>query len=262
MKKKFISLNNQKIAYLESGKGLVMLILHGWGISSDYYVELQSLLDKNFHVLGIDFPGFGGSELPKGPFSVSDYAEIVHKFLDKKKIKKYLILAHSFGGRVALKIAAKNPQGLKGLILTGCAGIKPRKSLKRWMIKMLAKGGKCLSSLPFLKRFSAIFKKIIYGLAGAHDYEGLKEPVMKETFRLVVEEDLRPLLKKIKVPTLLLWGRKDGMTPLKDGIMMSKEIKQATLKVFEDCGHRLPYEKAKDFAQEVFKWLANIALLF
>lgn len=255
MRKHFIFLDKLKIAYYYSGQGPVLIILHGWGISSDYFLELQKYLSENFTVYNIDFPGFGLSSLPVKPYSVSDYAEVLQQFISKVIPKDYYLLAHSFGGRIAIKLASENPKSLNGLILTGSAGLKPKLQIKRICFLIIAQIGKFLIKLPLISKFSHKFRILLYKAIRVSDYVKLDTDVMKETFKLVIAEDLAPYLDKIKVKTLLLWGKDDKLTPLRDGQYMNKKIKNSQLVVFDSVGHRLPYAKPKEVAKKVSEWL-------
>ncbi|MFZ5933063.1 MAG: alpha/beta fold hydrolase, partial [Patescibacteria group bacterium] len=89
-----------------------------------------------------------------------------------------------------------------------------------------------------------------------HDYERLEE-TMKKTFRSVISEDLRLLVKYIKVPVLVLWGKKDKMTPSTDAYYIKREKPQAKLVLFEEEGHKLPYTRPVTLAQEIDKWFTE-----
>lgn len=255
MTQKYLTVSSQKIAYYEAGQGTALIILHGWGISSDYFCELQKLLSRHFHVFNIDLPGFGNSSLPGQPFSVADYADLIEKFITAQKISSYYILGHSFGGRIALKLGSRGPKELKGLILTGCAGLKPSLSLRRLAALIIGTFAQFLKKVSFAPKLFQKIRTLILRFFASADYAKLNNKIMQETFKKVVQEDLRPLLPQIKAPTLLLWGRLDRLTPLRDGIIMSKEIPNSRLVILEQIGHRLPYTKPQEFTQTIVNWM-------
>ncbi len=98
------------IDYSDVGKGQILVLLHGWarGLSKEKYSNLINLLSKNFRVIALDFPGFGGSDQPPCPWGVDSYAKLVVNFLTKLKVKPIAIIGHSFGGKVAIKLTATN----------------------------------------------------------------------------------------------------------------------------------------------------------
>jgi pimeloyl-ACP methyl ester carboxylesterase len=254
MNKKFVQIEGLNIGYREGGVGKHIVLLHGWGIDGSSYLGLLELLEKKYHVIAPDFPGFGLSDAPEEAWDVSAYKQFVLKFVDALGISHFSVIAHSFGGRVSLKLGAENAEMVDAMVLTGCAGIKPKKSLKRLAFGAVAKGGKLLFSLPFPDTFKRGARKLLYKVVREHDYEKL-EGVMKEVFKKVVAEDLRSYLKDVRPKVLLLWGANDRSTPLADGQLMERRMPKAELKVYEGVGHRLPYERAAELAEDVIQFI-------
>lgn len=223
-----------------------LIILHGWGLSSDSYHELAKLLAEDFHVIVPDLPGFGKTPVPKDAYRVSDYAAVVKKLLKDQKINEVVIVGHSFGGRIAIRLAQSSAKLVKALVLTGTPGVEKfhlKRSLKRAIYWTAAKGMKIVSFVPAVKRLRSRFYQ--------HRDFGAVEGVMKETFLNVVREDLTSVAKKIQQPTLLLWGARDQLAPIYDAEKMLKIMPHSYLKIFNKVGHKLPYEKPHEFAQEV-----------
>lgn len=146
----------------------------------------------------VDFPGFGESAEPVRPFTVADYAAEVLALADEIGADSFALVGHSFGGRVALEIAAKHPERVGALALVDAAGLKPRRK-PSYYIRVAAH-----------KLLRKLGKK---GLAGSSDYN-LLSPVMKATFVRVVNYDQTPLLAEIKCPTAIFWGKDDSDTPI------------------------------------------------
>lgn len=230
-------------------KGPLIVLLHGWGASKEKLLPLgNALSQKEWQVLIPDLPGFGKSSSPPKPWGVGEYAnfvlEAINKLYGKEKI---YLFGHSFGGRLAIKMASLYPHKIAGIVLCGSAGISRASFLKRGSFLVLAKIGKII----FPK--SEKFRQLIYKLAREHDYEKTKG-VMRETFKLVISEDLKPLLSKIKAPTLVLWGTKDKMTKYSDARVIAADVEQAKLISFPGLGHKLPYEKPELLAEKISKW--------
>lgn len=230
--------------------GLAVAILHGWGSKVEKWNPLKKELEKaGFEVFVPQLPGFGKSRTPDQPWSVSDYAQWVKTRLPKH----YFLVGHSFGGRIAIKLASQKPEGLKGLILIGSAGIKQRKTLKHFIFWLLAKIGKLFFNIPPFSIFKSFARRILYKLAGERDYYQAKG-AMKETLKRVISEDLKEDLKRIKVPTLILWGERDSFTPLSDGELMNRLISGSSLKVFPNADHSLPLKLPREVALEIIKF--------
>lgn len=226
-----------KVAYLRSGKGPVLLLLHGWGLCKEKYQPLVELLARKYEVVVVDLPGFGQAEAPKIAFRVEDYAQWVVEFIKQEKIRPELILGHSLGGRIAIKLAANRLVDCKRMILVASAGIE-RKSLRVKIWGWLAR----ITPEVIKNRLSV----------GSKDYREARG-VMKDTMKLVVGENLENDLPRVSVPTLLVWGREDRTTPLWQAKIINQGIAGSKLVVMEG-NHGLPYKEADKVAQVITKW--------
>jgi pimeloyl-ACP methyl ester carboxylesterase len=227
----------------------VIFLLHGWGASKEKLLPLGKLLEKNgWQVFILDLPGFGKSDDPPEQWGLKEYSDFISRIIDKYlKNEKVYIFGHSFGGRIAIKLASLNPEKIKGIILCGSAGVSRANVVKRGLFLSLAKIGKLFFGEN--KQFS----KLIYKLAREHDYEK-SSGVMRETLKLVLNEDLKPLLTNLPIPVLILWGKQDQMTKYSDAIIINEEVGQSKLVSFEGSGHQLPYERPELLVKEITKW--------
>lgn len=195
-----------------------MIFLHGWGgdVRSFLFVA------KNLGVRAtlVDFYGFGKMPHPDYPLTVKDFAEGVIGTMDAAGIAKADIVGHSFGGRVAIYLAAYYPERVNKLVLVDSAGVKPRRGIKYYFRITLHK----------------ILKKFGGGLKGSDDYRALS-PVMQATFRNVVNYDETPLLGRISAETAIFWGDNDKDTPLYMAKKLNKKIPNSFLFVLTNAGH-------------------------
>lgn len=235
-----------------------ILILHGWNLSSKNFRQLQKELSyKGYKVYCIDLPGFGATKVPKISYKLSDYVEFVKGYLVKNKLSKIILIGHSFGGRISIKIAAENPKIVHALILTGAPGINPVPRSKILLFLYLAKAGKRLFSLPVLAGIQDKARNLLYRIARASDFYNTDEK-MRETFKNVIKEDLVPYMKRIIAPTLLIWGAEDRMVPVEIAAKMNKMINKSKLVVINEARHGVPWTHPKEFADEVEKFLKNL----
>ncbi|MDD5739251.1 MAG: alpha/beta hydrolase, partial [Candidatus Peribacteraceae bacterium] len=224
----------------------VLLCLHGWGGSKESFAELKAMLEgEDVLILTPDLPGFGLEPEPDRPWSVDDYADWVEAWLQRNAPTEgcsTLLLGHSHGGRIAIKLATR-PQlpatsyQLQHLYLCAAAGIRHR-SLKRSVGKVLAGIGRVLFAIPGLSKLEPYAKKLLYKVLREHDYEQASS-VMRQTLAKVTAEDLTPLLPKITIPTDLFWGENDTYTPVKDGYTMHNAIRGSVLHTFAATRHRV-----------------------
>ena len=205
------------------------LILHGWGSCAQRWEEVKNYLEsKGFKVYVPDLPGFGQSPPPKKVWSISDYAEWVKEYCKEQNLLKVFLLGHSFGGAIALKFSLKYPEKVKKLFLVAPAIIRKR-SLKKEIIKKIAK------PFSFLPESA---KKIIYIKILKSNYP-LKKGIMRDIFLRVIKEDQLEDCSSISVPTVIIWGENDNITPLKDAYSIYKRMKKSKLVIIEDQGHDL-----------------------
>lgn len=216
----------------------ILIFLHGWGACKETFSPVIASLKEKYRIVAPDLPGFGKTGEPSRPWTVADYADFFQEFLKALGLENQAFSAcgHSHGGRLLIKWAARRPKGLKRLILIDSAGIKPKRSLG-WYIKVYRyKIGKRLILLPGVNKLLAPLLADKIAKAGSTDYQQAS-PLMKRTMVLQLDEDLKPCLPRIKVPTLLFWGEGDRDTPLEQGQLMEKEIPNAGLVVLSPAGH-------------------------
>lgn len=235
----FIKINGIKTHYITSGNGENILLLHGWGTSVEPFKGIITLLEKHFCVTALDLPGFGQTDEPKIAFGVDDYVDFILKFISEMKCKKLIILGHSLGGRITIKLSSRKnlPFDISKIILVDSAGIKPKKSVVQKTKQGLYKiSKKILMSKAGQKLFPDALENMKNKL-GSDDYRNATE-IMRQTLVRVVNEDLTPYLSRITAPsTLLIWGENDDATPLCDGQLMEKLIPQSGLAVVKNSGH-------------------------
>ena len=223
--------SGKKVNYIVQGDGAPVLMLHGWGGKIDSFLPLIRDLSPKYRVIALDFPGHAKSEEPDGVWWVKDFAACVTALLDELKIERVSIVAHSFGGRVALWIASHEPERVDRMVLTGCAGLRKdpaEASLRQKLVKSAQK-------LPGLREGGFLHEAAV-SLFGSADYRALT-PSMRKTFSAVVEEDLSFCLDKIECPVILIWGTRDTATPIGMGEIMEKKIKDAALIRLEGGTH-------------------------
>lgn len=256
IKEKQTLLNGLQINYKITGGGEPLLILHGWGGSSNSWAEVQEILatQGGFKVIVLDLPGFGKSKSPLSPWAVEDYCHFVLNFINEIGLEKLNLIGHSFGGRITIKFAVSYPERLKKLILCASAGIKhPLNFFQRIIFKLAIFGNFLFSKRPF-KRFKDVAQNSFYTLLRHKDYAKAKG-VMKETLKRVLEEDLKPELSKIKIDTLIIWGKKDKAVPLKDAYLMQENIPQSALEIIPEASHTPNLEMPKKLAEIILHFL-------
>ena len=126
-----------QLHFIEQGQGQSMILLHGNGESCDYFEHQIAYFSKQYHVIALDTRGHGQSPRGEKPFTIKQFAEDLHDFMDENSIERAIILGFSDGGNIALTFALKYPERIEKLILNGAnlfpSGVKP---LYQWPIEI------------------------------------------------------------------------------------------------------------------------------
>lgn len=126
-----------KLNFIEQGQGQPMILLHGNGENCNYFEHQIPCFSKNYHVIAIDTRGHGQSPRGEMPFTIKQFAEDLHDYMDEKGIEKAILLGFSDGGNIALTFALKYPERVDKMIVDGAnlfpSGVKP---LYQWPIEL------------------------------------------------------------------------------------------------------------------------------
>lgn len=223
------------LAYSDIGDGNSHAYLHGWGANRAFFQPLIGSLSQSGRHIAIDLPGFGESPNPPEPWSTVEYSECVLQFLNELGIEKCVIFGHSFGGRLAIRLASKHPDRCRGLVMIAAAGLRRTvpliKKIRIRAIQYTARTAKAF--LP--ETLGENIKHNLYKKIASRDYLNAGE--LRETFVKVVNEDLEPLLASIKTPALLLYGEDDAETPPEFGVRMEAQMQNAHLVLLPGFDH-------------------------
>jgi len=227
-----------------------VIILHGWAKTLDKWQKLLNALDeKEIKSDLLTIPGLT-SKLEKA-WNMEDYVKWFKNIIEKEK-EKIILIGHSNGGRIAIAFTNQYPEKVEKLILIDSAGIYHNElplRIKRIVFKTIAKIGKKLTS-------SKSMRNLLYKFARESDYKDLDENI-KQTMLNLISVDLKPILPQIKIPTLIIWGANDKITPLSDGILMNNLIKNSELKIIKDAGHSPQYTNPLETVNLITDFIKN-----
>lgn len=242
-----ILVNGLNIEYSDRGEGEAVVILHGWSQERELYTPLSDVVSEGYRAIAPSLPGFGGSDEPPEPWDVDKFADTVCEFIEKLSLKRVILMGHSYGGRVIIKLASRDslPFEISKIILVDSAGVLPKRGLD-YKIKVATYkiGKRFMLSAPMKKLFPKAVESW-QAKQGSSDYSKAS-PVMRGCLVKAVNEDLTCLFEKINKEVLLIWGTLDDATPLSDGELMEKKMPDAGLVKIAGAGH--------------FPWLNNPAL--
>ena len=212
-----------EVSFLQTGKGKDLVFLHGYLSSKEAFTAQIRYFSRFFRVTAIDFVGFGGSKPLTEAYSVDDYATWTEEVLRLLAVEKPHVIAHSFGCRVAVKMASRSPERFDKILLTGAAGVV----LKRSFCYHLK-----VKTYWLVRRFAPKFAEKRFGSA---EYRTLS-PIMRESYKKIVNEDLRDCAKGIENEVLIVQGEGDTTTPKREAEAYLACLQRGRL-VMMDGGH-------------------------
>ncbi len=194
----------------------LIVFLHGFGGGFESFAEIVQMVSERYKCLLISF----FESEPNKPLTIEDYYLYVKDIIASQKASEVIVVGHSFGGRVGIKLAAN--QCCDKLMLVDSAGLKPKRGIKYYYK---------VYHYKLRKKLGLNVEKF-----GSSDYKTLS-PVMRQTFINVVNYYQNKEIEKITIPTLIYWGRDDKETPLEFAKTFNKKIKNSKLIVVDNCGH-------------------------
>lgn len=211
-----------------SGEGKTLLMLHGYLSCKESFIYQIEYFSRFFKVVVPDMAGFNGTEMPY-PYALADYARDVKRLIDDCD-GKVDVIAHSFGARVLFKLLPH--EKVDRIVLTGAAGLRPKRSLKKAVAVFRYKIRKKL--------------KLDVSSFGSSDYKALS-PIMRESFVKIVNERLKKSIKHVANDCLLVFGENDTETPLYMAKRLNKYLKNSSLVLIKGAGHFAFLEKPNQF---------------
>lgn len=252
----FTTVQNLKTHYLVMGDGPTPVVfLHGWGGNTDSFFKLGlDLIEKrpDLKLIIVDYPGFGLTEDPEGEgWDTWRYAAWVKAFCDELNIEKTQFYVHSFGGRILTRLMNKYPELGNKLIFTGAAGIKWPLTLRQRISVGLSK------FIPKAKspRGQRIQNFFITKVFGARDWGNVTPPLKATLTKVLAEDDLREDLTDLQNQTLIMWGEKDTIAPLKSGRVYAENIPNNKFLTFPDGRHGIHHTHRAEIVAELAKFL-------
>lgn len=220
--------------YQLTGKGKLVLLLHGWGDTAKGLANLSQSLSNKYQVVSVDLPGFGGTQAPKDVWNLDDYAEFVKIFLAKADLKQpYAVIGHSNGGALAIRAISLGELKASKLVLIAASGIRTKQKARRVALNIIAKTGN-IATIWMPERYRQGLRKSLYTTAGS---DMLVAPHLEETFKKTVRQDVQADASVIDVPTLLIYGLDDTAVPVDDGKQYKRLIKNSRLEIIDGSGH-------------------------
>lgn len=252
-----------KINYIELGDPAkpTVIFLHGLGGFIGNWQMNVATVAADYHVIALDQVGFGKSDKPLLKYRVGTYVDFLDKFMSELKIDKASLVGNSMGGWVAALMAIKYPSRVEKIVLADAAGIVPANFSEAQVYQLnnstrdeIRANLKLIFATPALQNNEALVDQFLTLRVATNDggtINSLIESIKRK------EDFLNTRLGEIKKPTLIIWGKQDGLLPLADAYAFNKGIANSELVIFDACGHVPQFEKAGDFNKTVLAFLAK-----
>jgi pimeloyl-ACP methyl ester carboxylesterase len=250
-------IEGKQISYWIGRNGLlegreVVLFIHGAGGGQYTWSYQKGFFEKRFNPIIIELPGHGESG-GEGEDEIGKYAEDVHAFLGTMGLQKVFLVGHSMGGVIVQTLALTHPEVIKGIVLVG-TGVKLK------VLPMILNGIKnnFRETVQNITRF-AYSRKVSSDLIerGVSDMMRCRPEVLYGDFLACDRFDLMNEVEKIDLPTLVLCGNEDELTPVKYSQFLQQRVKGSKLEIFPNAGHMVMIESPEAFNEKVGEFIAT-----
>lgn len=214
-----------------------VLALHGWGRTHEDFADMLAPAGgEALDAIALDLPGFGSTPAPPGAWGSADYADAVRPVLGEMA-ERVVVVGHSFGGRVAVQLAARAPDRIAGLVLSGAPLLRvaPRRKppLRYRAVRRLA--GRRLVPGALLERYRERY--------GSPDYRAAAGS-LRPTLVRVLAEDYGDVLARLRCPVELVWGTEDREVPVEVAYRLHELLACSRLTTCPGVGHLTPLAAA------------------
>jgi pimeloyl-ACP methyl ester carboxylesterase len=259
---KYATVFGAKIHYLEAGSGPVVILLHGLGGDATNWAPTIGPLAQKYRVIVPDQIGFGKSDKPLINYRVGTLVDFLAGLYKELKIERASLVGNSLGGWTVTAFALAHPEKVDRLVLVDAAGfaitgdLDPKvlnglnpstRAAVKEMMPLVFYNAQMFTSDAAVDTFFA--RKMTagdgYTIQRFIDSIGYGQDVLDKK------------LGALKHPTLIIWGREDGLTPLAMGERFKKEINGSQLFIIEKCGHVPQLEKPAEFNTALMKFLSG-----
>jgi pimeloyl-ACP methyl ester carboxylesterase len=265
-----LKVGRAKIYHYDVGSGPAVVLLHGFNHHAEAWIRnIAGIATAGFRVIALDLPGFGRSGMPPMRYSLKGYSAFLARMLDALELDRVHVVGNSMGGAIALRTALDHPERLISVTGVDTAGMFD--AVPRFWTLAATPAAKFLMR-PFLGNRILIeqsHKRAYHDekmssplqvdrIAEAYLQPGYKEHIMAmaESMFLVPEDELLwTNLQRIRVPTLIVWGRQDRTLPVAHAYRAAHRIPGSELVIYDHCGHLPMYEKPTEFNRDLVEFM-------
>ena len=261
------------VNYVEMGSGPPLLFVHGLSGCWQNWLENIEEFASDHRVIAVDLPGFGQSEMPAKEISITCYAEAIDELMEELDIETARIVGNSMGGFIGAELAIQHPERVERLVLVAAAGLsiesirtERKKGLRHraenivfFTLGHIASRSHQVALRPRLRHallmLVAAHPQKLPGPLAAQQVLGSGKPGFSDALEAMCRYPLRDRLEKIGCPTLIIWGDKDILVPVKDAAIFEELIPDSRKIIYKDTGHVSMMERPARFNSDVKAFL-------
>ncbi|HEV2768853.1 MAG TPA: alpha/beta hydrolase [Solirubrobacteraceae bacterium] len=275
---RWVRVDGCAVNLVELGDGPPLVFIHGLGGSWRNWLENLPAFAGDHRVIAPDLPGFGDSEMPAAPISINAYARWVDDLLGQLDVERAVVVGNSMGGFVGAEMAIECPRRVDRLVLVAAAGISIQAHRHDRAMAMLYRLETVLAAYTAwmagrserLARRRRLRRQLL-GMVAAHpgllppaltaeQIRGTGKPGFLPALDALTSYPLRERLERIACPTLIVWGDRDRLVPLRDADEFERLIPDARKVVYADTGHVPMLERPDRFNADVAAFARGDAL--
>ena len=266
-------IDGRAVNYVELGSGPPILFVHG--LSGQWQNWLCQLPDfaADHRVVAVDLPGFGRSEMPRSKISIKGYGEFVDSFMDEIGMDAATIVGNSMGGFIGAECAIRHPHRVERLVLVSAAGISVQRlrfepglklmyigeSVAQWATARIVGRSREVAGRPRGRKaimwFVTPHAERLSPELVIEQASGAGKPGFLPAIDALTDYPIKDRLDDVKCPTLIVWGRKDFLVPVKDAYVFDELVPDSKLIVYDDVGHIAMLEVPDRFNADVREFL-------
>lgn len=271
---RFAEIKGVRMRYFVGGEGPPLILVHGLGGAAANWTELVPLLAKRHRVLVPDLPGHGGSTALPAVAGLEPFADRVAVVAEREGMLPAVVVGHSLGGMIVLRMALLRPEDVSALVLAAGAGLSVGNVWGRNLLSVFStiRPGRLAGRYRARVARSSLLRRFVFGFVSVADPAGLTDDAVEgflaahllhtdvnSAWRALRADDPRQELEAVGCPVLVLWGAEDVQLPLDDAFEYTRRLR-ARLRVIPGCGHLLIGERPDACDRAIEEFLGDSGL--
>jgi pimeloyl-ACP methyl ester carboxylesterase len=274
LEERFAEIKGVRMRYFVGGEGPPLILVHGLGGAAANWTELVPLLAKRHRVLVPDLPGHGGSTALPAVAGLEPFADRVALVAEREGMLPAVVVGHSLGGMIVLRMALLRPEDVSALVLAAGAGLSVGNVWGRNLLSVFStiRPGRLAGRYRARVARSSLLRRFVFGFVSVADPAGLTDDAVEgflaahllhtdvnSAWRALRADDPRQELEAVGCPVLVLWGAEDVQLPLDDAFEYTRRLR-ARLRVIPGCGHLLIGERPDACDRAIEEFLGDSGL--